>query len=128
MATPSAGTRRPVDVVALIGRGDMGEVYRARSGSIATPPLKILSDLFATDLERLARFEREAKTLATLNHPNIADTAVPDLPAEAGDHETELGRAVHLRRDAERDIGCPRSLKSPGAFRVTCAGIGSAAG
>jgi len=61
------------EVVAAIGAGGMGEVYRARDGRLGRDvALKILSDLFAGDAERLARFTREAQTLASLNHPNVA--------------------------------------------------------
>ena len=61
------------EIVALIGAGGMGEVYRARDGKLTRDvALKILPPLFAHDPERLARFSREANLLATLNHPNIA--------------------------------------------------------
>ena len=68
------GTRLgPYDIKALIGQGGMGEVYRARDTKLDRDvAIKILSAGFTTDPERLARFEREAKTLASLNHPNIA--------------------------------------------------------
>jgi serine/threonine protein kinase/Tol biopolymer transport system component len=68
------GTRRGVyEITAKIGAGGMGEVYRARDTKLDRDvALKILPDAFATDPERLARFEREAKTLAALNHPHIA--------------------------------------------------------
>jgi serine/threonine protein kinase len=68
------GTRLGVyEVAAQIGEGGMGQVYRARD----TKPnrdvaLKVLPDSFAGDPDRLARFTREAQTLASLNHPNIA--------------------------------------------------------
>ena len=68
------GTRLgPYEIVAPIGAGGMGEVYRARDAKLGRDvALKILPELLAYDPERLARFEREAKTLASLNHPHIA--------------------------------------------------------
>jgi serine/threonine protein kinase len=61
------------EVIASIGAGGMGEVYRARDGKLGRDvALKILPDAFASDPDRLARFEREARTLAALNHPHIA--------------------------------------------------------
>src|SRR5712675_2287810 len=70
----ATGTRVGVyEVVALIGAGGMGEVYRARDTRLNRDvALKVLPEIFARDSERMARFEREAKLLASLNHPNIA--------------------------------------------------------
>ena len=69
-----AGARiGPYDVVALIGAGGMGEVYRARDSRLRREvAIKVLPTLVANDHERLARFEREAQTLAALSHPHIA--------------------------------------------------------
>ena len=61
------------EIVSQIGEGGMGEVYRARDTKLNRDvALKVLPDLFASDADRLARFNREAQTLASLNHPNIA--------------------------------------------------------
>jgi serine/threonine-protein kinase len=60
------------EVTTQIGAGGMGEVYRARDTKLGREvALKVLPSSFVTDPERVARFEREAKTLAALNHPNI---------------------------------------------------------
>jgi serine/threonine protein kinase len=68
------GTRLgPYEVVAPLGAGGMGEVYRAHDSSLKRDvALKVLPDAFAADPERLAWFEREAHVLAALNHPYIA--------------------------------------------------------
>ena len=68
------GTRLgPYEVLSAIGSGGMGEVYRARDTKLGRDvALKILPEAFARDAERRARFQREAKVLASLNHSNIA--------------------------------------------------------
>ncbi len=70
----TAGRRvGPYEIVAPLGAGAMGEVYRACDTTLNRDvALKMLPELFALDPDRLARFTREAQLLATLNHPNIA--------------------------------------------------------
>ena len=70
----STGTRLGVyEVTAQIGEGGMGQVYRARDTKLHRDvAIKVLPDRLASDPERLARFQREAQVLASLNHPNIA--------------------------------------------------------
>jgi serine/threonine protein kinase len=63
----------PFEILAPIGAGGMGEVYRAKDTKLKREvALKVLPDSFASDPERMARFQREAEVLAALNHPNIA--------------------------------------------------------
>ena len=66
------------EITGLIGAGGMGEVYRATDTKLGREvAIKVLPEVFARDRDRLARFEREAKLLASLDHPNIA--AIYDL-------------------------------------------------
>ena len=70
----TTGTRLgPYEILSALGAGGMGEVYRARDTKLGRDvALKVIPDTFAPDPERLARFQREAEVLATLNHPHIA--------------------------------------------------------
>src|SRR5215472_15577161 len=70
--TPGTNVRC-YEILAPIGAGGMGEVYRARDTKLKRDvALKVLPEVFARDPERMARFQREAEVLASLNHPNIA--------------------------------------------------------
>src|SRR6476469_2705542 len=70
----SSGTRiGQYEILSTLGAGGMGEVYRARDTKLDRDvALKVLPESFIHDPDRLARFQREAKVLASLNHPNIA--------------------------------------------------------
>ncbi len=98
------GTRLgPYDIVGPLGAGGMGEVYRARDARLGRDvAIKALPAAFASDPESLARFRREAQTLASLNHPNIAAiygleeaSGTPHLVLELVEGET---LAAHLSR------------------------------
>ena len=77
------------EIVVAIGSGGMGEVYRARDTRLGRDvALKILPEVFAVDPERRTRFEREARTLAALNHPNIAHVYDAGTATAQGTPET----------------------------------------
>ena len=79
MALDIGTTIGPYTVGALIGQGGMGEVDQARDTKLDRGvALKVLPEAFTSDPDRLARFEREAKVLASLNHPNIGSIHVMD--------------------------------------------------
>ena len=82
--TISVGTRLgPYEIVAPIGAGGMGEVYRARDTRIGREvAFKVLPPAFALDSDRLRRFELEARAAGTLNHPNLV--TVYDLGTDNG--------------------------------------------
>src|SRR5215467_9737812 len=71
------------EITALLGKGGMGEVYRARDTRLKREvAIKVLPDEFARDADRLSRFQREGEVLASLNHPNIG--AIHDLEETNG--------------------------------------------
>src|ERR1700716_1140653 len=78
------GTRLgPYEILAPLGAGGMGEVYRARDARLAREvAIKVLPASFSADADRLRRFEQEAQAAGRLNHPNI--TAVYDIGTHDG--------------------------------------------
>jgi serine/threonine protein kinase len=73
MGLPAGTLLGPYEIVCAIGAGGMGEVYEARDKKLGrNVAIKVLPEAFAHDAERLSRFQREARMLAALNHPNIA--------------------------------------------------------
>ena len=104
--TLSAGTRLgPYQVTTLLGVGGMGEVYRAHDPTLGRDvALKILPAAFRSDADRLARFEREARALAALKHPNLA--TIHGLEHQAGIHALVL-ELVEGQTLAEMILGAP---------------------
>jgi hypothetical protein len=101
--TPGSSLAGRYRIIDELGRGGMGTVYRAEDTSLSRHvAIKVLPDEFANDPERLARFEREAKLLAALNHPNIA--AIHGIEAFEGKRflVLELAEGETLRDRLER--------------------------
>ncbi|MGA9505469.1 MAG: serine/threonine-protein kinase, partial [Terriglobales bacterium] len=103
MALTSGTKLGPYEIVASIGAGGMGEVYRARDTRLGRDvALKILPESFARESDRLRRFEQEARSVAALNHPNIL--AVFDVGQNNGSPflVSELLEGESLREVLER--------------------------
>lgn len=82
MALTAGNKLGPYEILAPVGAGGMGEVYRARDTRLGRDvALKILPQSMATDVDRLHRFEQEARSIAALNHPNILELH------DVGEHE-----------------------------------------
>jgi serine/threonine protein kinase len=135
----AAGQRLgPYEILAPIGAGGMGEVYRAKDTKLKREvALKVLPDSFAGDPERMARFQREAEVLASLNHPNIASIygveeralvmeLVPGAPLQAPlPLETALNYASQIAHalEAAHDKGIVHRDLKPANIMITPAGV-----
>ena len=125
----AAGSRiGPYEVLGSLGAGGMGEVYRATDTTLGRQvAIKILPDAFAADPDRLARFEREAKTLASLNHPHIAaiygfekSSGIQALVMELVEGEDLSQRITRLRAPgaSARQAGMPLDEVLPIAKQI----------
>src|SRR5438445_9312424 len=122
--TIAAGTKLgPYEVTGAVGAGGMGEVYKAHDTKLGRDvAIKILPEAFAHDPERLSRFQREAKMLASLNHPNIA--TIHGLEQTNGVHFSDHGTSS--RRDAARTHCQRRSSAAGRRAENRCADCGGA--
>src|SRR5580704_10466854 len=125
----SVGTKLgPYEILAPLGAGGMGEVYRARDTRLDRDvALKILSDSAAGNADRRARFEREARAVAALNHPNIV--AIYDVGSEDGAFfiVSELVEGESLRARIRRGhLAVRELLKFAGQIADGMAGAHSA--
>src|SRR5713101_8164898 len=135
----SVGTRLgSYEILAPIGAGGMGEVYRAKDTRLKRDvALKVLPEAFANDPERMARFQREAEVLASLNHPNIAqiygleehalimelvegDPLKGPLPVETA---LEYARQIAEAVEAAHEKGIIHRDLKPANIMITPAGV-----
>jgi len=88
----------PYEILSAIGAGGMGEVYRARDSKLGRDvAIKVLPEAFARDADRMARFQREAKVLASLNHPDIA--TIHGLDESGGTRALVMQLVERLRKN-----------------------------
>ena len=123
----SPGSRLGVfEIAGPIGRGGMGEVYRARDTNLDRDvAIKVLPQDFSQHKERLARFRHEAKLLAALNHPNVA--TVHDFQHE-GDTDYLVMELVEGETLAERIENTPLSIEEALPLFIQIVSIGEGAG
>jgi serine/threonine-protein kinase len=127
----------PYEILAPLGAGGMGEVYRARDGKLGRDvAIKILPAALANDAQYMARFEREAQVLASLNHPNIATVygieqgaLVMELVEGADlhgplplDEAIPIARQIALGLEAAHERGIVHRDLKPANIKVTPAG------
>jgi len=127
----SAGTKLgPYEIRAPLGKGGMGEVYRARDSRLGRDvAVKVLPDHLASDAEALKRFQREARAVAALSHPNIL--ALYDVGSEQGISYvvTELLEGENLRaRLAQGSVSRPKAIEvalalAEGLSAAHCRGV-----
>jgi Tol biopolymer transport system component len=115
-----SGTRLgPYEIVAAIGSGGMGEVYRARDSRLGRDvAIKVLPRVFSTDVDRLHRFEQEARAAAALNHPNIL--AVHDIGTE-GDAPFIVSELLEGQTLRDRLAAGPLPVRKAVAYAVAIA-------
>jgi serine/threonine protein kinase len=102
VAHPTGTRLGPYEILSAVGAGGMGEVYRARDTRLDRDvAIKVLPELLASDPERLARFDREAKTLAALNQPNIRHV----YGLEQADGVQALVKARHCAELHQGEVG-----------------------
>jgi serine/threonine protein kinase len=134
----TSGTRLgPYEIIAPLGAGGMGEVYRARDTRLGRDvAVKVLPQHLSANPEVRARFEREAKTISSLNHPNIctlfdvglAPGEVPSRgsrcrPTRGGQIADALDRAHYLSDESGRQEAYVQSYPVPGGkYQVTTGG------
>jgi Tol biopolymer transport system component len=109
MALTSGTKLGPYEILAPLGAGGMGEVYRARDTRLGREvALKVLPESFSSDADRLRRFEQEARAVAALNHPNIL--AIHDIGEQGGSPfiVSELLEGSSLRAELEHGPLPPR--------------------
>src|SRR5437899_12586839 len=112
MALASGTKLGPYEIVASLGAGGMGEVYRARDTVLGREvAIKILPPVFSRDVDRLRRFEQEARAAAALNHPNILSIHQLGVNDGAPYLVSELLEGETLRSRLERG-GFPRAQQA----------------